>query len=177
MQSKILAHLQLHPVNFREETGRRKAVRQWIGLDPAEMGELGLETPDALLRRLQLLIVMDHDFASIISTMPRDPPPRFTCQYSTDACSPSFPTRQPPQPEHASAEVGLCGQVIEESTGFAGQVGWIKTVFHHKKDVHIVRFHFVRHKRPEYNKSTEVPRCAGDSVNSLKTQTDGNSLC
>src|SRR5262249_33181348 len=52
VDTEVLANLQLHPVDFGEETRCRCAVARRIRLGPAQVGDLGLETTDPLLRDL-----------------------------------------------------------------------------------------------------------------------------
>src|SRR5262249_48891962 len=89
MKREIIAYFELHSIDLCQKAGGRKAGRQWIGLDLAQVSQLGLEMADAVLGRLKLCVVGNHGFSPLISMMPRKPPPRFACQYSTAACSPS----------------------------------------------------------------------------------------
>jgi hypothetical protein len=93
-QSKVFAHFQLHTIHFCQEPGCRQPVIGGVGLYFAEVRQLGLKKADSLLGRRQFLVVSNHDASGIISTIPRRPSPRFTCQYSIVFCSPSKAARR-----------------------------------------------------------------------------------
>jgi hypothetical protein len=90
MQSQIVAYFQLHAVDFREEPRRRRAICERIRFHFAQVDHLVLEMSDALPGRFKLLVVGNHGFSAMISMMPREPPSRFACQYSTAALQAIF---------------------------------------------------------------------------------------
>jgi hypothetical protein len=72
--AKVIAHVQLHAIDFRQETRGSGSVVDRVLFRLAEMRELLLEPGNALQSGFQFLLVRDHDFFSTISTMPRRPP-------------------------------------------------------------------------------------------------------
>src|SRR5262245_10226502 len=93
-KTQILPNFELHAVNLRQEPRDRGPIIHRIRLGLPHLGHLLLEPGDTSQSRLQFLVVDNHGPSATISTMPRWPPSRRTCQYSIMACSPpSAPER------------------------------------------------------------------------------------
>src|SRR5262245_56184831 len=88
MHTEVLANFQLHAVDLCKKAGNRCSVIGGIGLGLTQLGHLLLEPRNTVEGGLKLLVIGDHGFSLMISTMPRRPPSRRTCQYSIMLCSP-----------------------------------------------------------------------------------------
>src|SRR5207245_9165125 len=87
VKRQVLAYLQLHSVDLSQKPGCREVIVRRIRLYLAQMSHLVLKIADPLEARIELLVTRNHGASVMISTIPRRPPPRFTCQNSTAACS------------------------------------------------------------------------------------------
>src|SRR5882724_3568132 len=87
VKRQVLAYLQLHSVDLSQKPGCREVIVRRIRLYLAQMSHLVLKIADPLEARFELLVTRNHGASVLISTIPRRPPPRFTCQNSTSACS------------------------------------------------------------------------------------------
>src|SRR3989442_2277527 len=87
VKRQVLAYLQLHSVDLSQKPGCREVIVRRIRLYLAQMSHLVLKIADPLEARFELLVTRNHGASVLISTIPRRPPPRFTCQNSTAACS------------------------------------------------------------------------------------------
>src|SRR5438132_6348256 len=86
VKRQVLAHLQLHSVDLSQKPGCGEVIVLRIHLYLAQMSHLA-EMADPLETRIELLVTRNHGASAMISTTSRRPPPRFTCQNSTAACS------------------------------------------------------------------------------------------
>src|SRR3990170_1210744 len=94
VKREVLAHLQLHSGDLRQEPGCREVVVRRVRLHLAQMSHLALEMADPLQGSVELLIVGNHAASpGMTSTMPLRPPPRLTCHNSIAACSPGQAAR------------------------------------------------------------------------------------
>ncbi len=81
-EAEVFTHFELHPVDLRQKSRCRKPVIGGVGFCLPQMRQLSQEVPNSFQGCCQFVIIFDHGVSSTISTMPRWPPPRFTCQYS-----------------------------------------------------------------------------------------------
>ncbi len=79
-------------------------------------------------------------------------------------------------PEHARAEVGLCGGMVEEQRSVACQLGCIERVLHDQEDVHVLRFRFVRDERSEYHEARQMIGCLRDTIDTVQAEGEDFSL-
>jgi hypothetical protein len=82
--------LQLHAIDFGQKAGDREPIVDRITLNVPQPRRLVLKMAYAFQFGFKLLVILDHQELTAISTIPRQPPPRFIGQYSTVACSFSF---------------------------------------------------------------------------------------
>src|SRR5436309_2074490 len=88
MMAQIFPDLKLHAVYLSKESRRRPMEVRRVCLNLPKVGDLLLEPGYSIQGHSQLFVIRYHYDSPIISTIPRSPPSRFTCQYSTAASSP-----------------------------------------------------------------------------------------
>jgi len=107
--------------------------------------------------------------------MPRRPPARFTCQYSTAACSPPKVAKRGTQNTLAPK----CASAAEWSTTSAASLGNVpasNASSHYEEHVHIVGFQFVRHARTEHHEPDQMPGGPGEAVDAVEAFRDSHPL-
>ena len=61
MGGQVLANLELHPVDLREEPGHRRMIVHWIGFQMSKLDNLSLESCHSFQRDAQVPIVYHND--------------------------------------------------------------------------------------------------------------------
>jgi serine/threonine protein kinase len=85
---QVFSDFQLHAINLGQKARSGSPIIDRIRFSVSQVSHLFLEPCDSFVGCLRLPVVRNHDPSGTISTMPRRPPLRRTCQYSTFACSP-----------------------------------------------------------------------------------------